>query len=143
MALDHIIKHTCRFNIKNEQHRRVNEFLSTLSPDICKSKSQFMITATAYYIDHFGEELIAEPAKKKGTYVTKEELEVLQQKMIDAAISAAKDEIIRISVFEKRDNSMPLYVEKREPEMVERSVHKDDDTISDYALSMIMDGMEE
>ena len=52
MALEHIIKHSCRFNIKNPQHRKVNEVLVNLSPDVCKSKSQFLINAAEYYIDH-------------------------------------------------------------------------------------------
>lgn len=37
MALDHIIKHSCRFNIKNPQHRKVNEVLIHLDPEVCKS----------------------------------------------------------------------------------------------------------
>lgn len=56
MSLEHIVKHTCRFNIKNPQHRKVNEVLAGLSPDVCKSKSQFLIDAAEYYIDHFGKE---------------------------------------------------------------------------------------
>lgn len=74
MAMDHIVKHTCRFNIKNPQHRRVNEILSKLSPEVCKSKSQFMITATEYYIDHFGEEAFVAAPKDNSAYVTKTEL---------------------------------------------------------------------
>lgn len=54
MALDHIIKQSCRFNIKNPQHRKVNDVLVNLDPEICKSKSQFLINAAEYYIDHFG-----------------------------------------------------------------------------------------
>lgn len=60
MALEHIIKHSCRFNIKNPQHRKVNEVLVNLSPDVCKSKSQFLINAAEYYIDHFGKEAFIE-----------------------------------------------------------------------------------
>ena len=46
MALDHIIKQSCRFNIKNPQHRKVNDVLVNLDPEICKSKSQFLINLT-------------------------------------------------------------------------------------------------
>ena len=60
MALDHIIKQSCRFNIKNPQHRKVNEVLVNLDPEICKSKSQFLINAAEYYIDHFGKEAFTE-----------------------------------------------------------------------------------
>lgn len=50
MSLEHIVKHTCRFNIKNPQHRKVNEVLAGLSPDVCKSKSQFLIDASYIFV---------------------------------------------------------------------------------------------
>lgn len=74
MALEHIIKHSCRFNIKNPQHRKVNEVLVNLSPDVCKSKSQFLINAAEYYIDHFGKEAFIESSKDDSPYVRKSEL---------------------------------------------------------------------
>lgn len=43
MAMEHIVRHTCRFNVKNPQHKRINEVLANLNSDVCKSKSQFMI----------------------------------------------------------------------------------------------------
>ena len=51
-----------------------------------------MITATEYYIDHFGEEAFVAAPKDNSAYVTKAELEELKQQMIDAAVMAAKDE---------------------------------------------------
>lgn len=96
MALDHIVKHTCRFNIKNPQHKRVNEVLANLSPEICKSKSQFMINATEYYIDHFGKEAFIEPAKDDSPYVTKSELKSIEERTIEVAVTEARNEIIRL-----------------------------------------------
>lgn len=105
MSLEHIVKHTCRFNIKNPQHRKVNEVLAGLSPDVCKSKSQFLI---------------------------------------DAAVSAAKDEIIRISLGAKDEAETASYISRtRMDSQKEEEEPQDDDTISDYALSYLMDGMEE
>lgn len=48
MAMEHIVRHTCRFNVKNPQHKRINEVLANLNSDVCKSKSQFMIDAIEY-----------------------------------------------------------------------------------------------
>ena len=133
MSLEHIVKHTCRFNIKNPQHRKVNEVLAGLSPDVCKSKSQFLIDAAEYYIDHFGKEAFVTVSRDEQEYVTRTELENLKRQMIDAAVSAAKDEAVTASYISR--TRMDSQKEEEEPQ--------DDDTISDYALSYLMDGMEE
>ena len=112
MSLEHIVKHTCRFNIKNPQHRKVNEVLAGLSPDVCKSKSQFLIDAAEYYIDHFGKEAFVTVSRDEQEYVTRTELENLKRQMIDAAVSAAKDEIIRISLGAKDEQKLhPIFHE--------------------------------
>lgn len=87
MALEHIIKHSCRFNIKNPQHRKVNEVLVNLSPDVCKSKSQFLINAAEYYIDHFGKEAFIESSKDDSPYVRKSELKAIEERTIAAAVT--------------------------------------------------------
>ena len=56
MAMEHIVRHTCRFNVKNPQHKKINEVLANLNTDVCKSKSQFMIDAIEFYINNFGKE---------------------------------------------------------------------------------------
>ena len=134
MAMDHIVKHTCRFNIKNPQHRRVNEILSKL-------KSQFMITATEYYIDHFGEEAFVAAPKDNSAYVTKAELEELKQQMIDAAVMAAKDEIIRISLSGKGEPGISVPMAQQPMEKTEQAEEDDEDVLG-YALSYMPD-MEE
>ena len=144
MALDHIIKQSCRFNIKNPQHRKVNDVLVNLDPEICKSKSQFLINAAEYYIDHFGKEAFVTVSKDEKEYVTRTELENLKRQMIDAAVSAAKDEIIRISLGAKDEAETASYISRtRMDSQKEEEEPQDDDTISDYALSYLMDGMEE
>ena len=82
MSLEHIVKHTCRFNIKNPQHRKVNEVLAGLSPDVCKSKSQFLIDAAEYYIDHFGKEAFVTVSRDEQEYVTRTELENLKRQKL-------------------------------------------------------------
>ena len=136
MSLEHIVKHTCRFNIKNPQHRKVNEVLAGLSPDVCKSKSQFLIDAAEYYIDHFGKEAFVTVSRDEQEYVTRTELENLKRQMID--------EIIRISLGAKDEAETASYISRtRMDSQKEEEEPQDDDTISDYALSYLMDGMEE
>ena len=96
MALEHIVKHTCRFNIKNPQHRMVNEVLAGLSPDICKSKSQFLIDAAEYYINHFGKEAFTQERKDDSPYVTKSELKNIEDRTVEAAVTEARNEVIRL-----------------------------------------------
>lgn len=96
MALDHIIKQSCRFNIKNPQHRKVNDVLVNLDPEICKSKSQFLINAAEYYIDHFGKEAFTEARRDDSPYVTKKELKDIEERTVEAAVTEARNEVIRL-----------------------------------------------
>jgi len=96
MALDHIIKHSCRFNIKNPQHKKVNDVLVNLSPEVCKSKSQFLINAAEYYIDHFGKEAFIENSRDDSPYVTKSELKAIEERTIETAVTEARNEVIRL-----------------------------------------------
>lgn len=95
MAMEHIVRHTCRFNVKNPQHKRINEVLANLNSDVCKSKSQFMIDAIEYYIDNFGKEAFVTVKKSQIDYVTREELDRLKERIIREAVTAAKDEMLR------------------------------------------------
>ncbi len=148
MALEHIIKHSCRFNIKNPQHKKVNDVLVNLSPDVCKSKSQFLINAAEYYIDHFGKDAFVESGRDDSPYVTKKELKVIEDKMTEAAVTEARNEVIRLlggalsggtnlSVMKQADVTEKEHVSEQSEYPV------DDETVSDYALSYMLDGMEE
>lgn len=143
MALEHIIKHSCRFNIKNPQHKKVNEVLVNLSPDVCKSKSQFLIDAAEYYIDHFGKEAFMDVKKNKVEYVTREEFEALKAHIIDLAINAAKDEMIRIGYSLKEGSNVSAYVSNIREEPAKKVKEEDDEVIVDYALGYMPEGMEE
>lgn len=148
MALEHIIKHSCRFNIKNPQHKKVNDVLLNLSPDVCKSKSQFLINAAEYYIDHFGKEAFIENDRDDSPYVTKKELNIMEEKMTEAAVTEARNEVIRLlggalsgmvglSIVKQAE------ISENEPAEVKEEYREDDETVSDYALSYMLDGMEE
>lgn len=142
MALDHIIKHSCRFNIKNPQHKKVNEVLVNLNPEVCKSKSQFLIDAAEYYIDHFGKEAFVERLTDDSPYVTKSELQNIEDKMLTKAIMTAKDEVIRLlgGTLAGVAATKQIVVQS-EPVQTEESKEEYDEVISDYALSCM--GMEE
>ena len=145
MALEHIVKHTCRFNIKNPQHRMVNEVLAGLSPDICKSKSQFLIDAAEYYINHFGKEAFTQERKDDSPYVTKSELKDIEERTVGAAVTEARNEVIRLlgGVISGCTNLSAIPQRTVTEEVKREEEPQDDDTISDYALSYLMDGMEE
>lgn len=141
MALEHIIKHSCRFNIKNPQHRKVNEVLINLDPAICKSKSQFLIDAAEYYIDHFGKESFIEPIRDESPYVTKNELQDIENRVTTEAVTAARNEVIRLlgGVISGASANV-IQVQKPEPLKEERTEEVDDE-LSEFALSwMDMEG---
>lgn len=148
MALEHIIKHSCRFNIKNPQHKKVNDVLVNLSPDVCKSKSQFLINAAEYYIDHFGKEAFTENLRDDSPYVTKKELNIMEEKMTEAAVTEARNEVIRLlggalSGMAGLSIVKQAEISENEPAEVKEEYREDDETVSDYALSYMLDGMEE
>ncbi len=136
MALDHIIKHSCRFNIKNPQHKKVNDVLVNLSPEVCKSKSQFLINAAEYYIDHFGKEAFIENSRDDSPYVTKSELKAIEERTIETAVTEARNEVIRLlgGALSGVVNVAPA-PQKVEPKTEEPEEAEDDDAVLDYALS--------
>lgn len=93
---DHILKASCRFNIKNPQHKKVYDVLMNLDPNVARSKSQFFIDAAEFYIDNFGKENLVMNKKETSQNVTRKEFEELEQQMIDRAVMGAKDEVIRL-----------------------------------------------
>lgn len=136
MAMEHIVRHTCRFNVKNPQHKRINEVLANLNSDVCKSKSQFMIDAVEYYIDHFGKEAFVAVKKTPVDYATREDLRKLEERIIKEAIIAAKDEMLRISLAAKEGNIPIGLVAETSQELsnLDKEIIEDD-TISDLAIS--------
>ncbi len=136
MALDHIIKHSCRFNIKNPQHKKVNDVLVNLSPEVCKSKSQFLINAAEYYIDHFGKEAFIENSRDDSPYVTKSELKAIEERTIETAVTEARNEVIRLlgGALSGVVNVAPA-PQKVEPKTEEPEEAEDDEAVLDYALS--------
>lgn len=111
MIQDNVIKHTVRININNPQHRKVNAVLMNLDQDICKSRSQFLIDAAEYYIEHFGKEAFVEQDTDGDEFLTRGEFDEVRKNLIFEAVSAAKDEMIRIlsgkTVYAESVQSLP------------------------------------
>lgn len=138
MAMEHIVRHTCRFNVKKPQHKRINEVLANLNSDVCKSKSQFMIDAIEYYIDNFGKEAFVTVKKSQIDYVTREELDRLEERIIREAVTAAKDEMLRISLGAKEDKVSQTYVAEPPKELSRQEEEIiDDEIISNLAMSYL------
>lgn len=143
MALEHIIKHSCRLNIQNPKHKRINDVLVNLSPDVCKSKSQFFIDAADYYIQHYGKEAFTQVETDDSPYVTKTELLSIEKRTIEEAVTQARNEVIRLlgGVISGISNVQVLpRVEAKAVMREEES--EEDDTVLDYASSF-MDGLED
>ena len=138
MAMEHIVRHTCRFNVKNPQHKRINEVLANLNTEVCKSKSQFMIDAIDFYINNFGKESFMTVKKKPIEYVTREELNELEEKIIREAVIAAKDEMLRISLGVKEEKVSQSYVSEQPQELSRLDEEiMDDEVISNLAMSYL------
>lgn len=138
MAMEHIVRHTCRFNVKNPQHKRINEVLANLNTEVCKSKSQFMIDAIDFYINNFGKESFMTVKKNPIEYVTREELNKLEEKIIREAVIAAKDEMLRISLGVKEEKVSQSYVSEQPQELSKLDEEiMDDEVISNLAMSYL------
>lgn len=137
MIQDNVIKHTVRININNPQHRKVNAVLMNLDQDICKSRSQFLIDAAEYYIEHFGKEAFVEQDTEADEFLTRGEFDEVRKDLIVEAVSAAKDEMIRIlsgrSVYAEAVQSLPQ--ERTEADSMNELL--EDGVVGDLASSWV------
>lgn len=135
MIQDNVIKHTVRININNPQHRKVNAVLMNLDQDICKSRSQFLIDAAEYYIEHFGKEAFVEQDTEADEFLTRGEFDEVRKILIVEAVSAAKDEMIRIlsgkTVYAEAVRSLPQ--ERTEADSMDELL--EDGVVGDLASS--------
>ena len=136
MAKDNMIFVSFRLNINNPQHVKINSVLKNLNPDIYKSKNQFVADAVEYYIDHFGKDDFTTPdEKKKKAYVTKAELELIKNEMIENAVTEARNEVIR--VLGGVVSGMQTVVTMRPTEIIAKSkeVGKQEELVEDKVVS--------
>lgn len=97
-----------------------------------------MIDAIEYYIDNFGKEAFVTVKKSPIDYVTREELDRLEERIIREAVTAAKDEMLRISLGAKEDKVSQTYVAEP-PQELSRQEEEiiDDEIISNLAMSYL------
>lgn len=95
MARENLVFNSLRLNMNNPQHVKINEILCSIDKDVCKSKNQFIIDAIEFYIENFGKEVLIKEDNST-RYVTTEELEKIKQEIMEAAMTEARREVIRV-----------------------------------------------
>ena len=99
MAKDNLLYYSFRLNVNNPQHVKVNNVLKDLDPGY-KSRNQFLVDASEYYIDHMGEENITisgaeRKAARKG-FVTRAEFDEMKERLRQDVMTEARNEVIRL-----------------------------------------------
>ena len=94
MGKENIIRHNLRLNMDNKHHAMINGIIMGLDPGIYKSRNHFIVDALDFYIENVGRETLAAPGGIQ--YATKEELAEARREAVAAAVSGAKDEVIRL-----------------------------------------------
>ncbi|MCQ4756918.1 MAG: ATP-binding protein [Anaerostipes sp.] len=95
MARENLVFNSLRLNMNNPQHVKINEILCSIDKDVCKSKNQFIIDAIEFYIENFGKEVLIKEDNST-RYVTTDELEEIKQEIMEAAMTEARREVIRV-----------------------------------------------
>jgi hypothetical protein len=95
MGKENLVCNTIRLNMNIPQHVKINEILCSINKDICKSKNQFIIDAIEFYVEYYGKEMLVKE-EKDIQYVTKEEIDAIKQDLMEAAMTEARNEVIRV-----------------------------------------------
>ena len=95
---DYEVKTTIRLNMHNPDHVIINNVIQNLDPKIFKSKNQFILDACKFYIDNYGSEtfIAKKKEKERAEFIRSEDIEEIKTEMIEAAISEARKEVIRL-----------------------------------------------
>lgn len=94
---DNLIYFTFRLNLDNPKHMKIAKVMKNLDPAVYKSINKYMAEAIEFFIDHSEEDTyINHSDAEKSKFVKRSDLDLLQELMCERAVSAAKDEIIRL-----------------------------------------------
>lgn len=95
---DYEVKTTIRMNMNNPDHVLVNNVIQNLDPSIFKSKNQFILEACKFYIDNYGKDtfIAKKKEKERAEFIRSEDIEEIKTEMIEAAISEARKEVIKL-----------------------------------------------
>lgn len=134
MAKDNLITTSFRLNMNNPKHVKINNVLKNLNPQIYKSRNQFLIDAAVFFIEHYGDDNFMERKENEEIhFVTREEIEVIKKELVQAAMTEARREVIRLLggviagtkvTNQETNNNIAQGV----------PLQQDDEVISDYAL---------
>ncbi len=95
MGKENLVCSTLRLNMNNQQHVKINQILCSIDKDVCKSKNQFIIDAIEFYIEYYGKDVLVRE-EKDIKYVTADEIESIKQDLMNAAMTEARNEVIRL-----------------------------------------------
>lgn len=95
MGKENLVCSTLRLNMNNQQHVKINQILCSIDKDVCKSKNQFIIDAIEFYIEYYGKDVLVRE-EKDIQYVTADEIESIKQDLMNAAMTEARNEVIRL-----------------------------------------------
>ena len=125
------VKTSVRLNMNNPQHVKINEVIQNLDPKIFKSKNQFIIDALQFYIDNYGREtfVVKKKEKERAEYIRSEDIEDIKAEVIEAAISEARKEVIRLlgGVISGMNVAQPIV----RPVIEEKEEEPDNDVMND------------
>lgn len=100
MANDNIVLHNLRLNMDIPQHRKINDVLKDLNPDIYKSKNRFLVEAVEMYIESFEkDELTKEGSREKSwrkEYISRGDLEQMKEEIRYELLTEARNEVIKL-----------------------------------------------
>lgn len=96
-AKDNILIFHLRLNVDNPVHMKIAKVINNLNPDIYKSKNKYIADALEFYIDNYGSDAFTlNKMIEDNSFVKKKEFNSLIEEMKAEAVTAAKNEVIRI-----------------------------------------------
>jgi len=142
---DYEVKTTIRMNMNNPDHVLVNNVIQNLDPSIFKSKNQFILEACKFYIDNYGKDtfIAKKKEKERAEFIQSEDIEEIKTEMIEAAISEARKEVIKLlgGVISGMNVAQPIVrpvLEEKEEEL-DNDVMNDED-VAGLAMSWMSKG---
>lgn len=137
MKNENIVFRSFRMNMNNPQHVKVNEILSNIDKDVCKSKNQFVLDAIEFYVDHFGKEAFTKNEEGTRHYIRIEDLEQIKSEIKEDVLTEARREVIRI--LGTAISGRGLLQETKQPAATEKQIEdeklEDDEVVSGLASS--------
>ena len=139
---DYEVKTTIRLNMHNPDHVLINNVIQNLDPKIFKSKNQFILDACKFYIDNYGSEtfIAKKKEKERAEFIRSEDIEEIKTEMIEAAISEARKEVIRLlgGVFSGMNVPVRAVAEVPEEELSDDVM--DDEDVAGLAMGWMSKG---